>query len=57
MKDITVSFPGGKKVAAHFNGHTVQTDQPAAEDRMGTRGIAPRVPSTPPDMRFSASGG
>ena len=35
MKDITVSFPGGKKVAAHFNGHTVQTDQPAAEGGEG----------------------
>ncbi len=32
MKDITVSFPGGKKVA-HFNGHTVQTDQPARRRR------------------------
>ena len=38
MKDIPVSFPGGKKVAAHFNGHTVQTDQPAAE---GGEGSAP----------------
>jgi len=27
MKDITVSFPGGKKVFAHFDGRTVETDQ------------------------------
>lgn len=27
MKDITVSFPGGKRVDAHYGGRTVQTDQ------------------------------
>lgn len=29
-KDITVSFPGGKQVAAHYDGRTVQTDQSIA---------------------------
>ena len=24
MKDITVSFPGGKRVDAHYDGHTVK---------------------------------
>jgi len=38
MKDITISFPGGKRVDAHFNGRTVQTDQPVAE---GGDGSAP----------------
>ena len=27
MKDITVSFPGGKRVDAHYKGRTVRTDQ------------------------------
>ena len=27
MKDITVSFPGGKRVYAHYDGRTVETDQ------------------------------
>ncbi len=27
IKDITVSFPGGKRVDAHYDGRTVQTDQ------------------------------
>ncbi len=27
MKDITVSFPGGKRVDAHYDGRTVKTDQ------------------------------
>ncbi len=27
MKDITVTFPGGKRVDAHFDGHVVKTDQ------------------------------
>ena len=26
-KDITVTFPGGKRVDAHYGGRTVQTDQ------------------------------
>lgn len=30
MKDITVSFPGGKRVDAHFDGRTVHTDQAVA---------------------------
>lgn len=36
MKDITVSFPGGKRVDAHFGGRTVQTDQPVAEGGEGS---------------------
>ncbi len=27
IKDITVSFPGGKRVDAHYDGRTVPTDQ------------------------------
>ena len=27
IKDITVDFPGGKRVDAHYDGRTVQTDQ------------------------------
>ncbi|MBN1558041.1 MAG: OsmC family protein [Lentisphaerae bacterium] len=38
MKDITVTFPGGKRVDAHYNGRTVQTDQSV---RNGGRGAAP----------------
>lgn len=26
--EITISFPGNKKVDAHFNGHEIKTDQP-----------------------------
>ncbi len=26
--EITISFPGGKKVDAHFGNHTIKTDQP-----------------------------
>ena len=28
--EILIDFPGGSRVDAHFNGHTVRTDQPAA---------------------------
>ena len=28
MKEILVNFPGGARVDAHFDGFTVQTDQP-----------------------------
>jgi len=38
MKDITVSFPGGKRVDAHYNGRTVQTDQSV---KNGGEGSAP----------------
>lgn len=38
MKDITISFPGGKRVDAHYDGRTVQTDQ-AVE--YGGEGSAP----------------
>ncbi|NQU40167.1 MAG: OsmC family protein [Lentisphaerae bacterium] len=31
MKDISVTFPGGKKVDAHFGAWTIQTDQPVAD--------------------------
>jgi ribosomal protein S12 methylthiotransferase accessory factor len=27
MKDISIKFPGGKRVDAHFDGHVVKTDQ------------------------------
>ncbi len=37
-KDITVSFPGGKQVQAHFNGHSVLTDQSV---KNGGKGSAP----------------
>lgn len=38
IKDITVSFPGGKRVDAHYDGCTVQTDQ---SERNGGEGVAP----------------
>lgn len=38
MQDITVSFPGGKRVDASFGDFTVKTDQPAD---MGGEGLAP----------------
>jgi len=34
--DIDISFPGGKKVAATFNGFTVETDQPVKQGGGGT---------------------
>lgn len=36
--EITISFPGGKKVNAEFNGMVVKTDQPA---KYGGEGSAP----------------
>ncbi len=38
MKDITVSFPGGKRVDAHYDGLTVETDQSV---KNGGEGSAP----------------
>ena len=38
IKDLTVSFPGGKRVDAHYDGRTVQTDQSA---KNGGEGSAP----------------
>jgi uncharacterized OsmC-like protein len=38
MKDIAVTFPGGKRVDAHFDGRTVQTDQSV---KNGGEGSAP----------------
>lgn len=38
MKDIRISFPGGKRVNAHYDGFVVQTDQSA---RNGGEGSAP----------------
>lgn len=38
MKDITVTFPGGKRVDAHYAGRTVQTDQSI---KNGGEGSAP----------------
>jgi len=35
MKDIKVTFPGGKRVDAHFNGRTVMTDQPPESGGQG----------------------
>lgn len=34
--DIDISFPDGKKVAASFNGFTVETDQPVNQGGGGT---------------------
>jgi putative redox protein len=34
--DIDITFPGDKRVAAHFNGYTVTTDQPVAQGGGGT---------------------
>jgi putative redox protein len=36
--EITVSFPGGKKVDAQLNGYTIRTDQPV---KSGGEGSAP----------------
>lgn len=38
MKDITITFPGGKRVDAHYNGRIVHTDQSVAN---GGEGSAP----------------
>src|SRR5512147_2076692 len=38
MATMTVSFPGGKRVDAQFNGFTIRTDQPA---EVGGAGSAP----------------
>ncbi len=38
MRDIEITFPGGKKVAAGFDGFEIMTDQPAAA---GGEGSAP----------------
>lgn len=38
MKDILVSFPGGKRVDAHYDGRTVHTDQ---SQKNGGEGSAP----------------
>ncbi len=47
MPSLTVSFPGGKRVAADFNGFTIHTDQPP---QAGGEGSAP-----PPFDLFLAS--
>lgn len=47
MRTMNVSFPGGKRVDAHFDGFTVRTDQPA---HGGGEGSAP-----PPFDLFLAS--
>lgn len=39
MAQMTVSFPGGKKVDAHYNGFTIRTDQ---SPRGGGEGSAPQ---------------
>ena len=38
MKDISIKFPGGKRVDAHFDGKTVRTDQSGEN---GGEGAAP----------------
>lgn len=38
MKDIKVTFPGGKRVEAEFKGFLIKTDQPV---HAGGEGIAP----------------
>ena len=45
--DMTVSFPGGKKVAAAFEGFTVVTDQ---SEKNGGQGSAPE----PLDLLFAS---
>ncbi len=45
--DITITFPGGKRVDATFGGHVVRTDQPPAA---GGEGSAPE-----PFLHFLAS--
>jgi ribosomal protein S12 methylthiotransferase accessory factor len=35
-REMTVSFPGGKKVSAHFEGNEVMTDQPLRDGGEGT---------------------
>ncbi|MCC6299965.1 MAG: OsmC family protein [Anaerolineales bacterium] len=47
--EILIDFPGGARVDAHFNGHTVKTDQPAAG---GGEGAAP----TPFEMFLASLG-
>ncbi len=47
MKEFAVTFPGGKRVAAHFDGFTVETDQ---AKRFGGEGSAPQ----PFDLFFVA---
>ena len=39
MSTMTVSFPGGKRVDADYNGFTIRTDQPP---RAGGEGSAPQ---------------
>ncbi len=34
--NMTIDFPGGVRVAAHFDGFTVETDQPPEEGGEGT---------------------
>jgi len=34
--DMEITFPGGKKVDAHYGGFTIKTDQPVAEGGSGT---------------------
>jgi ribosomal protein S12 methylthiotransferase accessory factor len=36
MKDFAVSFPGGKRVVAHYDGRTVETDQSLKNGGDGT---------------------
>lgn len=36
MKEITVTFPGGKRVDAHCGGYTVHTDQSPSNGGQGT---------------------
>lgn len=34
--DMEITFPGGKKVEAHYGGFTIKTDQPVTEGGSGT---------------------
>ena len=47
MKDFTVSFPGGKRVDAAYDGRTIKTDQ---SERNGGEGSAPE----PFDLFFAS---
>jgi len=49
MKDVNVTFSGGKKIEAHIAGHTVRTDQP---EKDGGEGTAP----SPFDLFFASLG-
>ena len=42
--EITMNFPGGKRVDALFDGFQVKTDQPKEEGGEGTAPLSPVAP-------------